>query len=260
MHKPHSTFLLFALILGILFAVVASPVAAQESEFRLSVNRNFGYSSGAEIRGSFTLAVVGPETIQSVTYLLDGEPIDTISAAPFKLVFQTGDYPFGNHTLSARVQTSDGRTLTTPERVFIFATAEQESAAIRRILGPMGVILVGIVVLVGLSMFLGTRKKPLVQLPPGTPRKYSLSGGGICRHCHRPVPLHWWGINAGVGKYDRCDLCGKWSIFRRVPRQELEAAEAAELAQAQSKPEPSSKSEDEKMRDLLEDSRYTDRL
>ena len=50
MHKPHSTFLLFALILGILFAVVASPVAAQESEFRLSVNRNFGYSSGAEIR------------------------------------------------------------------------------------------------------------------------------------------------------------------------------------------------------------------
>ena len=60
MHKPHSTFLLFALILGILFAVVASPVAAQESEFRLSVNRNFGYSSGAEIRGSFTLAVVLP--------------------------------------------------------------------------------------------------------------------------------------------------------------------------------------------------------
>ena len=65
------------------------------------------------------------------------------------------------------------------------------------------------------------------------------------------------GINLVVGKLDRCENCGKWSIMRGYPLDVLRAAEAAERAAEQSTSPVSEKSEEDKLRDMLDDSRYT---
>ncbi len=54
-------------LLGLLLGST-SLVLAQSEEYRLNVHRNIGYSSGSQIRGSFSIDIVGPANIQAVTY------------------------------------------------------------------------------------------------------------------------------------------------------------------------------------------------
>ena len=62
-----------------------------------------------------------------------------------------------------------------------------------------------------------------------------------------------------TGKLDRCPHCGKWSVVRRATPAELSAAEAAELAAAKAEQaETPGLSEEERLRQELEDSRYQD--
>jgi hypothetical protein len=67
-------------------------------------------------------------------------------------------------------------------------------------------------------------------------------------------------LNAGIGsKFTRCIFCGKWSVVRRLSLNELRAAEAAELADAQPEQPLHEKSEAEKLKDLMDESRFTDK-
>jgi hypothetical protein len=251
--------LLLGLVFSFLLGLVASPVMAQ-SNFTLNVHRNIGYSSGSQIRGSFNMAVVGPNNIKSATFMIDGQTMKVIAAAPFSFDFNTSDYPFGWHDLSANILTTDGQTLTTTVRRFEFATSEEETAAIRNIVVPMvGGLLVVILIVVGVQV-LFFRNKTKTNLPLGAPRNYGITGGAVCPKCHRPFPLSLLSLNIGLGtKFTRCVFCGKWSMVRRASLAELRAAESAELAEAQPGTPIHEKSEAEKLKEMLDNSRFTDK-
>ena len=120
------------------------------------------------------------------------------------------------------------------------------------------VILLFVVIRVGPLLF--ARGRPKAVVPLGTPRNYGLGGGTICPHCHRPFALSLMGLKIGLGtKLVRCEFCGRWSLMRRRSLEELRAAEAAELAEAQLPATPAAKSDAEKTEALLDDTRYSDR-
>jgi hypothetical protein len=251
-----------SLLIGLFLALRPNPVQAQQDEYRLNVSRDFGYSSGAgQVRGNFSASIAGTqENIQSVTYLLDGKSMKEVTTAPFKLSFVTGNYPNGWHDMTAQVQTKDGRTVTTAARRFEFVSADQESAAMRNTVFPLlGVLLVIILATVGIQVAF-TRNRPKVNLPLGASRKYGINGGTICPKCHRPFALHWWAMNAGfTSKIDRCDFCGRYGAFKRASRAELATAEAAELQMGQPEMPVHAATEEEKMKEMLNESRYTDK-
>ena len=245
----------------VLILAIAAPVFAQEAEYRLNINRTFGYSSGNQIKGSFTLDVVPSTNIKSVRYLIDGNEIGVVTAAPFSYAISTSNYSYGEHGLSAEVEKTDGTKVMTPVRTFIFATAEQESQAVIGILGPIfGAIGAAVLIMLAVQYFMLRRKGPINhKLPMGAERDFGLSGGGICPRCKRVTTLHMWGLNAGLGtKFDRCDNCGMWAFIKKQPRHVLDEAIAAEMKNTETdRGQIAEKSEEEKLRDLLDQSRYS---
>jgi hypothetical protein len=238
----------------------AGAALAQNTDFRLNLQRDFGFGNGSSIRGLFTVDVVGTEPIQMVTYLLDNQVMAEVKQAPFHYQFDTGKYPEGWHEISAVVLTKDGRKVTTPTRRFQFVSAAEESSTMSKIILPLlGFTFLAMVIGMGMSV-LSMRRRPKSTLPLGARRNYGISGGAVCPNCKRPFALHWWGMNLFTGKYDRCDFCGRTGIFKRASREELAAAEVAELKQAQPDQPIREKSEDEKLKEMLDDSRFTDSL
>lgn len=242
----------------ILLAGITTLGLAQADNYQVSLHRNFGYSSGNQVRGSFTLDIIPPTDIQSVTYLIDGKTMQKVDSSPFSYSFQTTQYPDGPHELSALVQTTAGRAVSTPVRQFVFATADQETSGVANLLLPiLGVVLL-VMALGVIAQFLFFRNRPAAQLELGAPRSYGILGGGVCPRCHRPYPLHWWAPNAGLGtKFDRCDFCGKWALVRRLSSSELKTAEANEKQMAQPETPIAEKSEEERLREMIDNSRYT---
>ena len=105
---------------------------------------------------------------------------------------------------------------------------------------------------------MSVKKQAAVQ--PGTERDYGMMGGAICPKCHRPIRLGLMPLKLGFGtKVIRCEFCGKWSIVRRASLSELRAAEAAELADARSGSLTPVKSEEERLKEQIDESRFTDR-
>jgi hypothetical protein len=254
--------LLVVVALGLLAGANILPVLAQEGEYTLNVHKVFGYSSGSQLRGTMAMEVIGPEeNVKSVTFMVDNKAISTDSEAPFSLNFKTTDYPTGWHELSASLQMKDSRTIITPVRRYEFATSQQEADTVQRVLFPiLGLVLS--ITIIGLSaQFFFLRNKPVRSLPLGTPRAYGIYGGAICPHCQRPFPLHLWSINLGFqSKYDRCEFCGKWAVMKRASHDQLAQAEAAEMEKTQSNDTVRQVSEEEKLKAMIRDSRYTDEL
>ncbi len=192
----------FSLLFTICVAFVAGPVLAQGS-YTLNVHRNVGYSSGDQIRGSFNLAVVGPANIQSVTFLIDGQSMKQVTAAPFSLDFNTTDYPLGFHDLSATVRTTDGQSFITPVQRFEFATADEELASVRSILIPiLGVVVLVVLIVVG-SQVLFSRNKPRTDVPLGAPRQYGLAGRGGLPEVPPSIPIVLHGFQRWPGQQVR---------------------------------------------------------
>lgn len=246
----------YILIAFILFILL--PFQNQSEEYRLGVNKSFGYNNAERIRGSFRLDITGDQTqVASVSFQVDGQEIALVNAAPFKTSLNTDAYPAGAHQLSAVVTTLDGRSISTPERTFRFLSAEEESVDMRGLLGPMLGLIAAIFVIGVLSQTVLMRRRKPLNLAPGAPRQYGFKGGSICPRCKRPFGLHFWSINLAVGVYDRCDFCGKWALYRRRSSAELAAAEAAEVIDLQPRPQTAEKSEEEKLREMLDDSKYT---
>lgn len=249
--------LLFFIVLGFVFPKLFNQTS--DVEFRLDINRDFGYGNGSDVRGNFSLKIYGDQQkIQSVIYYLDQKEMSKVTTAPFQLKFVTGNYPVGWHELTALVETIDGRKITTPSVKLNFVSAETESKFMSRIFIIVFVLLlvfggIGVAAQVLSMKGAGTRA-------PGYQRNYSFLGGSICPRCNRPFPLHIWGINMLVGKIDRCDNCGKWALYRRYPIQVLQAAEEAEhtaqqTAEALQPQTPAG--EEEKLRKMLDESKYS---
>ena len=235
------------------------PAFAQTDDLQLGVHRLFGYGGGDQIQGSFRLDVTGPSDLTSVTFKIDDKVLATVAAAPFQVDFVTDSYGLGWHDLTAIGQTASGRTLTSAPRRFEFVSAGEGWAAAGRIFVPILGVLALIAVIAVIGIVLDIRRGTTSPTPLGAERHYGILGGAICSKCGRPFSIHWWGLNAGLGKLDRCPHCGHWGIVRGVPLEQLRAAEAAELRAAQPAnpvPEPSP---EEKLRRQLDDSRFDSR-
>jgi hypothetical protein len=250
----------------VLVLVTAMPVFAQDADYTLRFQRDFGYGNGADVRGRMSVSINGDQaTIKSVTFLMDGLTIAEVTAPPFKFSFETGSYALGRHKLSAVVTTTDGRTVTTPAIERNYVSSADESETMKKIIFPLlgGVLLLTLLGVGAQVLFLrGGSGNPTA---PGTPRDYGMLGGAICPRCKRPFARHIWGLNMLAGKLDRCDNCGKWSIVRRASPGELVAAEQAELSAARAAENAplgngtaAAETDEERMRKLLDKSRYTE--
>lgn len=219
------------LLLGLLMSLLAwniSFVLAQTPtpQYTVRFNRDFGYGNGSSVRGTFSLAISGDlDKVASVTYFIDDRELATISENPFKYQFNTSDFAVGWHDMHAEVSTLDGNTsLLSPVR-YNFVSEEAQGDDMGKILLPVGGIIVGAVLISVLIQFLGRKK---VTLNPDVPRDYGMLGGTICPKCGHPFPRSLLGMNLVVGRLERCESCGKFSLTRRATPEELYRAERAE--------------------------------
>jgi hypothetical protein len=119
----------------------------------------------------------------------------------------------------------------------------------------IAVILLIVFVVRGLQYLAARGKSSGIAL--GAQRDYGLAGGSICPKCQRAIQLSLLSLKLGLGtRLVRCEFCGKWSMVRRRSMAELRAAEAAELAVAQPAEPVREKSAEEKLKEMVENSRY----
>ena len=250
--------LAFLLLIFILFSLVSGHVYAQTGEeLKLTLSRDFGYSSGTgRIQGTFSMHVSGPEDLANVVFYVDETTIGEDSEAPFALRFNTDSFSNGVHTLHAVGTTSTGEELSSNTITTEFVSAEEGWQSALGIIGPMlAIILIAVALALLIPMVLSRGK--LEKLPLGARRNYGVLGGTICPKCSRPFALHIYGMNMVVGKLERCPYCGRWSLVHRVDPSMLRAAENAERRQAEGEVIPA-ESEEEKLRKALDDSRFQD--
>jgi hypothetical protein len=251
---PFTIFILVAL----LAALTSSGALAHDDDIlEVSLSRVFGYSSGfGSVQGTFNITARGPDTLERVVFYIDDQRLGEATGSPFRLQFRTEDYPLGSHALSAVGYTSDGHELHSNTITTTFVSASEGMAAAGRIILPLLGVIFGAIAVSALITMVSGRGRKGSPAAPGTSYNYGMRGGTICTRCGRPFPLHFTGINLGpFHKFDRCEHCGKWGLFRRRSLEELRAAEQAELAHEQ-QAAVSELSEEEKLRRDLETSRY----
>ncbi len=252
-----------ALLVVWLLAVM--PVWAQDEGLSISVSKQFGYNMGSQIQGTFKIRVRGPEDLATVTFLLDGETLGEATTAPFELSFKTDEYAPGWHEVTAVGTTTGGQTLTARTLSFQFVSVDAAGKSMVKLVVPILVLVVIATLATGVFPMLSSRNKAAAYDPtsytPGEPRNYGMLGGTVCPKCGRPFGIHLWGLNISlVGKFDRCPHCGKWSLVRRASREALLDAEAAEYADHTATTPRPTMSAGEKLREQLDDSRFTDQV
>ena len=154
------------------------PAFAQDGDDRLDVDlrRNFGYSGGGRIQGRFTISADGPQDLERVKYLLDGDFLAEVSESPFRFSFSTSDYALGAHTFSAVGTTASGAEAFSEEIRVEFVSAEESWQQAANIAIPL---IVGVVVLVGLGALLPAlmgRRSGGFKLG-----NYGPAGGAVCK-------------------------------------------------------------------------------
>lgn len=245
------------MVVLVLCAFLLAPlglVSAQaEKPYRVSLRRDFGYGNGMDIQGRMTLSLKGDEsTVKRATFLLDGEELLSTESAPFSFSFSTDDYASGVHQLSARVETTDGKTYMTDALTYNFLSKEAAGKSTRALILPLLGLVVGIGLLSWLIQYLGPRKRP----NSGAQAYNGFFGGAVCSKCGRPFARSLLGMNLVAGRLERCPHCGKWSLTRRASLAELEAAAEAQRASViveETPAEPRSE-----IMDMLDDSKYYD--
>ncbi len=241
----------------LLFAGSLSP-QQQDEQLKISLKRNWGFSSGTgKIQGTFTIRTSGPDDLAQVVFYLDDQVLGEVNEPPFELRFVTDDYPLGPHQLVATGITSEDQELSSNVIQVEFVSADQGWQAAGDFIVPLVVVILGAVGLTILVLFIFTRGKK-ESLPPGAPRNYGYYGGAICPKCSRPFSRHIYGLNLATHKFDRCPYCGKWSLVRRASKEELETAEAAEITAARNGVFSTDRSEEDELRQEIEDSRFED--
>ena len=250
--------MLDGLVLGLLLVLFSAlPAYAQtDDDYRVSLRRYFGYGAGSNVRGTMSISLVGDETrVERITFWIDDTEMTTLTQSPFKFQFQTDDYGFGWHNLSAQVTTKSGQTFTTSPIRYNFVTPEEESSGIKNIFLPLGVV---IIAALGISALIQLIGKPKTAPQPGQPRNYGLLGGTICPKCGHAFPRHIWAMNLMVARLDRCDSCGRFVMTRRATPEQLAAAEASEAAQINQTVQPVIWQGEES--DQLDESKYIDSI
>ncbi len=245
----------YTFILSLLFIQTAQN-GFQEETLQIRLRRDWGYSSGTgKIQGNFSIRSSGPDDLNRLVFFLDEQVLGETDEPPFTFRFKTDDYPLGLHQIQATGFTDTGTELSSNIIKAEFVTAGEGWQFVTNLLVPIGVIiLIAVGISVGIPLITKQGKKE--SLAPGAPRNYGYSGGAVCPKCDRPFSRHIYGLNLGTHKYDRCPFCGKWSLVRRASKDELEAAEAAEIEAAQAGAFTPETSEEDQLRQQLDDSRF----
>jgi len=254
--RPHVSnwaglILAVSLVVGCGLAQV-EPARAQDSELRLSLSKDWGFSAGGQIQGLFTLSANGPQDMVSVQFELDGEEIATMTQAPFKWQVNTDRYPAGGHALSAAGRMPDGSTIKSNTIRVEFVSAEAGWQITQRIMLPIFAVVAVITILstIGQLVLGQGRRRP----EPGAPRRYGPVGGAICPKCGRPFARSLFSPHLITRRLERCPYCGKWSWVGRAAPDALAAAEAAEVEA--SRPAVPEASLEDKLHQQIEESRY----
>lgn len=242
-------------LLGLLGIQAVS--AQAESPFSISLRRDFGYGNGTSLQGRLSLHLKGDSAqVTRVEYLMDGKSMGVLTAEPFSLAFNTDDYPAGGHQFKARVETKYGKSYETAPISANFLTADQAQTDTKAILLPiLGITAVAILISFGAQALMTRKSKTSAVYQKVV---YGALGGAVCKRCGKPFSRSILGINIVVGKLERCPHCGKWQITTRASTQTLAEAEA-EL-EKQYQPAPAAQVGAQETKDLLDDSRYTDKL
>ncbi len=243
---------IFALFVSVLLgALLFSTASAQSEGFTVSLSRDFGYGGGNNIQGTFSIKASGPAALAAVDFMVDGVVVSTDTEAPFRYQFSTDAYPPGIHTLTAVGRMPDGTTLTGREFVVTFLTSEEAGQATMDLIIPLLAVVGGITVLgVALPLLFSRGKK-------FTPGQYGLAGGAVCTRCALPFSRSVLAPNMVFGKLERCPHCGKWAIVRAASPTELLAAEARLTSEGTATP-AKAETDEEKLRRLADESRYSD--
>ena len=237
--------IIILLALGILLPF---SVRAQTETLEMRLSKDWGFAAGGQIQGKFSLRVSGPAELARVDFLLDGEVVHSAAEAPFRFQFDTDDYPAGTHTLTAVGYKPDGSTVPGAEYVRQFLSPEESRAATMKILVPL-LAVVGLISVVGVlgPVLIGRNQ----EFKPG---QYGAAGGAVCPQCTFPYSRHYLSPNLLVGKLERCPHCGKWAIVARASQSNLTAAEERWRREGTSSVD--APSADEKLREMLDDSRF----
>jgi len=242
---------LLTLLLALLLFLPA-PALAQETGLSLTLHREMGFGGfSGDIQGTFSLIAEGPEDLAQVKFYLDDALLGIVEEAPYRLQFHTGNFEPGLHTMVAVGALDDGTELRSEEIARMFLSGEQARDKTFEMVIPL-LVVVGLLALAGtvVPLLLGRKGK---QYAIG---EYSQAGGAVCRRCQMPFSRHAFSINLLTGKLERCPHCGKWQLARRASPQELAAAEGRLRADNQEGQPAAVQSEEEKLRQMLEDSRF----
>jgi hypothetical protein len=207
----------FLPLLLLLLLAWLTPAAAQSPELSLRLSRDWGYGGpNGDIQGTFSFHAKGPENLAAVEFYIDDTLVGRVEEPPWKLRFVTDAYPLGQHELYAIGYTDDGQTIKSNVLVQNFVPASAAWEFIIKFGIPILLLALGVPALLHWI----DRKR--------NPAKYSgyggAFGGAICPNCGCPFPRHWWGLNFGGKKYDRCPHCHKWSMVERVSEEKLKEA------------------------------------
>ncbi len=246
----------FLLFLTLLLALTAGGMVARAQQTRLTLrlSRTWGYGGpNGDIQGTFTFKAEGPPDLTAVEFYIDDTLVGRVTESPWRLRFVTDDYPLGRHRLYAIGHTTDGQTLKSNILVRNFVPASEAWQFIIKFSAPLLFLAFAIPALI---YWIDKKRNPEKYSGYGGPM-----GGAVCPHCGCPFSRHWWGLNFGKKKYDRCPHCGKWSMVGRASEAELRAAAIA--CGLETPPDEKAAVETEgEAADLakrLEESRYLDR-
>ena len=246
------------MVLCVLFFSLTLSVYGQGTEYTVGLRRDFGYGGGINIRGTFTISLVGKEDlVESVTFILDDAPMIVIQEAPYKFQFHTDDYGYGDHFLSAKVSLKGGSVEETPAIQYNFVSPEAEREQVVTILITIGSAILVTFIIFGIVQAIFMKGKPRRGKQPVEGRQYGLLGGTVCPKCGAPFPRHIWGLKLVVGRLDRCEYCRKWVMTTRATLEELREAETALTANLA---EENYQIPDTETKDELDQTRYIDHI
>ena len=243
--------LLLALFLVGLMAPIDVWAQTEEESITFEVRKIFGFRFTNRIQGRYSFSVAGPDDLEKVEFLLDDEVIFEQSEEPFRYEFSTSQFAPGLHVFSAVGYTSGGKILRSGTAEYNILSAEQAREGLSKYYLPLFVGLVVIMAIVGWVSTLLTGRKGGFRIG-----EYGAAGGAVCKRCGLPFSRHVLSPNLVLGKLERCPNCGAVAIVRRGSHVELRTAEQRLLADLQSGRSDRVETEDDRLKRMIDDSRF----
>ncbi len=228
MMNSHKVFPITLVIAALLLGSVA--VAEAAPSVKLSLRRDWGYGGlGNDINGSFTAIATVSSDVVKVEFYLNQSLTQTVTGAPFEWKFDTNNYPLGLYVISAKAYDASGASATSSVTADFVKSPGFPSWVIGVIVAAVAII----VVLYRVGVFGGSSSLGMTR----------------CPNCGEVFPRKWSPIHMLGSLLNTCPKCGK-RFF---------AGKLRDTEEKPTKPEEKNVSEEDKLREDLERSKYEER-